>query len=333
MNFQFRILVIGNLTKATEQNPALRYINVDDFDKKNSEKFDAIVIVTNDDSSFLSTVRRIRSDAMHYLTPIFCTKRKQVKYCDGIYNANKINSQLPELIEKIEDLKNKNHIMERTQNSWRLRLVTYLFSRFETKKLEASDTDQKASIKYPIIDTFISAESKYHNILKDFENSGFLSKECLVESFDNISTHKTDFYNYTLTDNAKSYIHLNTGYNLEVFDDINYIKPDSFYNMLEWNCKMQSRDPAFEASLIKITISNDIETSEIDKLATSVKELLRSTDLLTKISNKHIWLMLPNTCIDGGKIVLDKLSNIEVSTKENVKHGLFFSNKKFRTKI
>ncbi|WP_119343003.1 TackOD1 domain-containing metal-binding protein [Facilibium subflavum] len=63
---------------------------------------------------------------------------------------------------------------------------------------------------------------------------------------------KQSIYNYKLTETGKRYIQYDTDYSLQVFDEINYLKPEFFYAFIEWSAKMYHRNKDYQFSLIMI---------------------------------------------------------------------------------
>lgn len=120
---------------------------------------------------------------------------------------------------------------------------------------------------------------------------------------------------YTLTNKAQQYIRMNLlEYSMSMFDDINYIVPEFFYNLIEWAYSMQDRDKAYEFSLLYINIFDYVNITDISILSKSLKNALRKTDMLTRWKeNQSIWAWLPNTPLEGAEIVADKLKRIHMS--------------------
>lgn len=163
-----------------------------------------------------------------------------------------------------------------------------------------------------------------------FEETNIISSclECkTVSDIHNLA--KLKVYNYEITDKAENYIRIDIDHALSVFDNINYVSPDFFYSMLEWNSNMQYRNKEYVFSLVKISVIEKLDIEQVDNFAKGVKSILRKTDMLTRISERNIWIWLPNTFKDGGLIVLDRLKKTMLSENVNVEDianiRLFFS--------
>ena len=139
---------------------------------------------------------------------------------------------------------------------------------------------------------------------------------------------KLKFHNYVLTEKSSLYIQTNIDYAMSVFDKINYVSPEFFRVFLEWSSSMQLRNKEYAFSILKITISNFVNISTINSLAKNLKEVLRSTDILTRVSTSYIWVMLPNTNKDGSSVVLKKLRSLcesDLSNAEDFSLSTYFS--------
>ncbi|QLE78993.1 hypothetical protein FLM55_04285 [Francisella sp. Scap27] len=135
---------------------------------------------------------------------------------------------------------------------------------------------------------------------------------CDTEQLKKMSVH-----NYELTQKAEHFISVGLNYAMSVFDNINYIVPEFFYNFIEWSSLMQKRDESYAFSLLRINISDNVSVDEIVLVSKSLKAVLRKTDMLTRINGQTVWIWLPNTPIDGAMVVLEKLNTIRVSEGAN----------------
>lgn len=140
---------------------------------------------------------------------------------------------------------------------------------------------------------------------------------------------KTRIYSYDLSEKAEHYIRNNLEYAMSVFDNINYTTPEFFNSMIEWCSKIQNRNPAYEFSLLKIEVSDTISVQDINAVAKHLKELLRSTDVLTRTTDQMIWVWLPNTPLEGAEVVIKKLKELQLSDGVNfddiISSKVFFS--------
>ncbi|AIT09257.1 hypothetical protein LO80_04255 [Candidatus Francisella endociliophora] len=161
-------------------------------------------------------------------------------------------------------------------------------------------------------------------------DSIFIEPEVITECIDcNTITltekmKKQKVNEYSLTNKAQRYIRMNLlEYSMSVFDEINYVVPEFFYNLIEWAYSMQDRDKAYEFSLIYINVFDYVNITDISTLSKSLKNALRKTDMLTRCEkNQCIWVWLPNTTLEGAKIVADKLKHIHMSEGDNLKDAI-----------
>ncbi|MED7787810.1 hypothetical protein [Francisella sp. 19X1-34] len=124
---------------------------------------------------------------------------------------------------------------------------------------------------------------------------------------------------YTLTSNAEHHIKENLlNYSVPVYDEINYIVPEFFYSLVDWAYSMQNRDPAYEFSLIHINIFDYIGANDIEAISKALKEVLRKTDMLTRMSQSDIWLWLPGTNVEGAEVVVKMIKDTHLSEKDKI---------------
>jgi hypothetical protein len=139
---------------------------------------------------------------------------------------------------------------------------------------------------------------------------------------------KVKMYNYDLTEKAMLYIRSNIDYAMTVFDKINYVSPSFFRVFLEWSSSMQVRNDEYAFTILKINISSNVDISSINDLAKNLKTVLRTTDILTRMSTSFIWIILPNTYKKGGKVVVNKLKEmckVDISNSNDFNIDLYFS--------
>ncbi|AIT09259.1 hypothetical protein LO80_04270 [Candidatus Francisella endociliophora] len=276
---------------------------------------DAVIVTADDEKSLVRIVSDIRSNVDTYLLPVFCIDNEYEKYVDKKYTDFKSLKEYISLTKhEFMPLESQEHLKTRAQREWRFRLLTYLF----TRKIHNQSLNvfiDKETFRYPLIEIF--SEEKNHSLdwLTELESSNFIEvknqsyKEVLKEG----SLEEIKICDYQITDQAEHFIRTNVDYALSVFDNINYVIPDFFYTLLEWNSNMQYRNKEFYFSLIHITFLKDWDVKQIDDLAKGVKNILRKTDLLTRVSEKDIWIWLPNTSKENSIIVLDRIKNIKIS--------------------
>lgn len=152
----------------------------------------------------------------------------------------------------------------------------------------------------------------------------FVDSEVITECVDCSYVSSTEkmikqkINNYKLTKKAHHYIRMSLlEYSMSIFDEVNYIAPEFFYSLIEWAFQMQKRNIAYEFSLLHISIFDYMTMIEISNISKKLREILRKTDMLTKVNNQNIWIWLPNTDLSGAEIVADKLKQTTMS--ENTK--------------
>ncbi|WP_224732685.1 hypothetical protein [Francisella sp. SYW-9] len=124
---------------------------------------------------------------------------------------------------------------------------------------------------------------------------------------------------YTLTNNAEDHIKMNLlKYSVPVYDEINYIVPEFFYSLVDWAYSMQNRDPAYEFSLIHINIFDYIGAGDIEAISKALREILRKTDMLTRVSQHDIWLWLPGTSLEGAEVVVKMIKDAHLSERDRI---------------
>lgn len=130
---------------------------------------------------------------------------------------------------------------------------------------------------------------------------------------------KQNVVEYSLTNKAKHYIRMSLlEYSMSVFDDINYIAPEFFYGLVDWAYSMQYRNSEYEFSLVQISIFDYLSMQDISIISKALREVLRQTDMLTRVTQYDIWLWLPNTHISGANVVVKKLKQIHINESNNI---------------
>ncbi|API86275.1 hypothetical protein [Francisella uliginis] len=143
--------------------------------------------------------------------------------------------------------------------------------------------------------------------------------ECVDCSFKTLTEKmiKKKVNNYELTKKAHHHIKMNLlEYSMSIFDEINYIAPDFFYSLIEWAFQMQKRNTAYEFSLLHINIFDYITMIDISSISKKLREILRKTDMLTRVNNQNIWIWLPGTGLSGATKVVEKLKNMTMENKK-----------------
>lgn len=130
---------------------------------------------------------------------------------------------------------------------------------------------------------------------------------------------KRNIIEYTLTNNAEHHIKMNLlKYSIPVFDEINYVVPEFFYSFVDWTYSMQNRNPVYEFSLIHISIFDYIGIEDINSISKALRDVLRKTDMLTRMSPRDIWLLLPNTSTEGAEVVIKMINDAHLSERDKI---------------
>lgn len=131
---------------------------------------------------------------------------------------------------------------------------------------------------------------------------------------------KSNSRHYHITESNAADI-LNTYFmqHLNVFDEINYIESPFFIALLDWLFALNQRYPEEAFSLIGFTIKLSPEVIPfLHHFAEQLKGILRTTDVLTRILDEEIWLLLPKTNEEGLNIVLSRINNAKASFSEMI---------------
>lgn len=160
-------------------------------------------------------------------------------------------------------------------------------------------------------------------------DSVFMEPEVITECVDcgtitlTEDMHKQKVSEYELTDKAKNYIRMNLlEYSLSIFDDINYIATEFYYTLVDWAYSMQNRNPAYEFSLLHITLYDYLSIADVSLLSKTLRDVLRRTDMLTRVSERNIWIYLPSTSLEGANTVADKLKAIHTIENNSIENAV-----------
>ncbi|QIW10321.1 hypothetical protein [Francisella sp. LA112445] len=368
----------------------LREFSKSDDVSRDFEEINAFVIDYDNKSTNLSTfdiieiVKKIRSSAYSYLTPVFCnsdelTNYTVEKFTDAkglIESVETINQEIAN-IEKV--IKNINNVA----NDWQARFLVYLCTRKSARDLTPyKNASKETCYSYPVLDVFVQDDDfDYNEWINELKNLGIIKYKKLKKSFlycsNCSSSHllfskrcpecqsediivgadtkypdsytcrmcesifvKPDFVSectecgtivsveqmrkqniieYTLTSNAEHHIKMNLlNYSVPVYDEINYIIPEFFYSFVDWAYTMQNRDPSYEFSLIHINIFDYIGANDIEAISKALRNILRKTDMLTRMSQHDIWLWLPGTSLEGAEVVVKMIKDAHLSERDKI---------------
>jgi len=101
---------------------------------------------------------------------------------------------------------------------------------------------------------------------------------------------------------------------LSIFDDINNLKPAYFYKSLDWMIGLQKRYKEEFFSIIGIYFShakNEAYSNIIETFAKNLKKTIRTTDLVTRLNDYYLWIVLPKTDKKGAEVVLSRIMKID----------------------
>jgi GGDEF domain-containing protein len=111
-----------------------------------------------------------------------------------------------------------------------------------------------------------------------------------------------------------------------LLDNLNYVNPVYFNMLLSWLLHLARRYPGDAFSIIGITIKNTIELTErlgkhdvlklIDAFAGRLRQLIRTTDITTRTSERTLWILLPKTPSSGCQVLAQKIMSLQELTKQ-----------------
>ncbi|WP_457596122.1 TackOD1 domain-containing metal-binding protein [Hydrogenimonas sp.] len=131
-----------------------------------------------------------------------------------------------------------------------------------------------------------------------------------------------EVYAYALTPEGALAVRAGELSNLyAILDTTNYSHPDYFNAMLDWLLKLQRRDESERFSVLAIRFLNIAELVDVlgrakvaefmDEFASRMRELLRSTDVMTRTDETDIFILLPKTPRGGCETVLKRLEKLK----------------------
>lgn len=134
-------------------------------------------------------------------------------------------------------------------------------------------------------------------------------------------------YSYKLT--AKGRSSAKVGGIDDIFallDSMNYVNPNFFITILEWMIRLANRYPEDPFSVIGIGLRNTEELTErmgrhetstlVDSFAERLRQLIRSTDITTRMTENTLWILLPKTPSPGCAVLSGKISDLRILTRQ-----------------
>lgn len=120
---------------------------------------------------------------------------------------------------------------------------------------------------------------------------------------------KQVIYNYKLSELGKSYIYSHFLNNTQLRDTFNYIALNNFYALISWLLQLNARYDKEVFSVLGIKLScesNAFESSQFS-FVKNLHKIVSSTDVLTRVQNQLIWILLPKTDQAGLAAVVEKI--------------------------
>ncbi len=112
----------------------------------------------------------------------------------------------------------------------------------------------------------------------------------------------------------------NVGDLFTLIDDLNYAHLSYFERTLDWQLDLRRRHKEVEFGVVCIRLANLRELIDatsraraaqiIDAFALRLRELIRSTDLLTRSDEQHCWLFLPQTPAAGLAVLRSRIEEL-----------------------
>jgi hypothetical protein len=101
---------------------------------------------------------------------------------------------------------------------------------------------------------------------------------------------------------------------------------DTFIGMTEWMMSLARRHDQASFTLLGLYLEAPAELEQemgedelhrmLDAFAGRLRELMRDTDILTRVDDHLIWIALPQTSPTGGKIFLEKILALSARTRQ-----------------
>ncbi len=121
---------------------------------------------------------------------------------------------------------------------------------------------------------------------------------------------------------------------IRVLDNINYAHLPYFQFVTDWLIAMYKRQDQIDFSIVGLNLDNMTQLINIlgrgktsmllHGFAERLRELVRTTDICTRSSESHFWLLLPQTNSKGCQLFKKRLEDIKVSSEQEGGESLSF---------
>jgi len=109
-----------------------------------------------------------------------------------------------------------------------------------------------------------------------------------------------------------------------LFDNLNYIRPQFFENLVDWLMAVCHRHAEERFSLIGMRFRNVLELTDrigryrtaelVDEFALRLRETIRRTDLTTRTGRHTLWILLPKTDCPACRVLVGRFEDIRQGT-------------------
>lgn len=143
-------------------------------------------------------------------------------------------------------------------------------------------------------------------------------------------------YSFSLSEHGKVVTqHDNISDFIKILDNINYAHLPYFHFVTNWLIAMYKRQDDIDFSIVGLNLNN--MTQLINSLgrgktsmllhgfAERLRELVRTTDICTRSSESHFWLLLPQTNDKGCELFKKRLEEIKVNSEQEGGESLSFT--------
>lgn len=134
-------------------------------------------------------------------------------------------------------------------------------------------------------------------------------------------------YSYHITERGRT--SAKTGSLEDVYallDTLNNVAVIYFESLLDWLLRLCTRHGDESFSLIGIRLVNILDISEqlgrlkatrlIDEFVRRIRDLIRSTDVTTRTSQRNLWILLPKTDAVGCEVVVGRINELLKQTEQ-----------------